>query len=473
MKKIIILQKKMNIFLIALLLLTLSGIPLIFFFSSPKLELQGPEEIVIDYQENYEDPGVVATYYGQDISPDVKVEGQVDNTNPGTYKIKYSVKKGLHTKEKERTIIVKDTRPKDVTAPVITLTGSENVKICPNKTYKEEGYKAIDDTDGDISNQVKVTTTKDKITYTVKDSHGNESTLTRTITYQDTTKPKITLKGSSSSKIILNSKYTDPGYTVTDNCDSNLASKVKVTNNVNPKQTGNYEITYEVTDSNGNKTKVVRKVKVYTPPQGGVIYLTFDDGPNAGTTNVILDILKEEGVKATFFVTNRGPDSLIKREYDEGHTIALHTASHSYSKVYASVDAYFNDLQIVHDRVQRITGVDSKIIRFPGGSSNTVSRNYSKGIMTTLTKEVTNRGYRYFDWNVSCEDAGGAKTKTAVYNNVVKSLTSSKVNMVLMHDIKPQTRDALRDIIHYAKENKFTFATIDENTPSVHHRVNN
>src|SRR5699024_8931981 len=128
------------------------------------------------------------------------------------------------------------------------------------------------------------------------------------------------------------------------------------------------------------------------------IYLTFDDGPRDGTTDVILDILKEKGVKATFFVTMNGNDSLIKRIVDEGHSIGIHTASHKYDIIYASRDNYFNDLEQVHKRIYDITGVDSKLIRFPGGSSNTISKKYSEGIMSTLTKEVLNKGYQYYDW---------------------------------------------------------------------------
>ena len=227
-------------------------------------------------------------------------------------------------------------------------------------------------------------------------------------------------------------------------------------------------------DDAGNEASVSRKVFIKKRDAVGTIYLTFDDGPKEGTTNVILDILKEEGVEATFFVTNGGPDELIKREYDEGHTVALHTASHDYATVYASVDAYFNDLNIVSTRVKNITGEESKIIRFPGGSSNTVSRHYCVGIMSTLTQLVLERGYRYYDWNVSSGDAaGGTVTKEMVYSNVVNSLSRDRINVVLMHDIKPYTRDALRDIIRYGKENGYTFERITPATQMVTQRVNN
>ena len=206
----------------------------------------------------------------------------------------------------------------------------------------------------------------------------------------------------------------------------------------------------------------------------GVIYLTFDDGPSAATTGDILDILKAEGVQATFFVTCSGPDSLIKREYDEGHAIGLHTASHNYALVYSSVTNYFNDLNRVSARVKSITGFDSKIIRFPGGSSNTISRHYSSGIMSTLTKEVVNRGYRYFDWNVSSGDAEAANPPVArIISNTEAGLSHNRFNMVLMHDIKGHTRDALKTIIEWAKSNGYTFSKITDTTPMITQHVNN
>ena len=153
--------------------------------------------------------------------------------------------------------------------------------------------------------------------------------------------------------------------------------------------------------------------------------------------------------------------------------MALHTASHNYAQIYSSVDAYFQDLYSVQDRVKRITGEESKIIRFPGGSSNTVSRKYSAGIMSTLTQEVLNRGFKYYDWNLSSGDAGETTDPNGVYSNVVNNLSRDRVNMVLMHDIKTYTRDALRNIIRYGKENGYTFEKITMDTEMIRQRVNN
>lgn len=205
----------------------------------------------------------------------------------------------------------------------------------------------------------------------------------------------------------------------------------------------------------------------------GTIYLTFDDGPHQGVTNVILDILKEENVTATFFVTNKGPDDLIIREHNEGHTVALHTSSHDYAYLYSSVDNYFIDLYNIQNRVYRLIGIKPTIIRFPGGSSNTISRKYSDKIMTYLTQEVLNRGFKYYDWNISSGDAGEVSTSEGVYNMVTKSLSKERVNMVLMHDIKHYTKDALRNIIRYAKENGYTFDVIDDKTEMIRQKVNN
>src|SRR5699024_5238173 len=101
------------------------------------------------------------------------------------------------------------------------------------------------------------------------------------------------------------------------------------------------------------------------------VYLTFDDGPSENTGR-ILDILKQYNIKATFFVTgnNQEHDDMIKRAFDEGHSIGLHTYTHDYASVYASEEAYFDDLKKISDLVESIIGQKSYLIRFPGGSSN-------------------------------------------------------------------------------------------------------
>ncbi len=206
------------------------------------------------------------------------------------------------------------------------------------------------------------------------------------------------------------------------------------------------------------------------------IYLTFDDGPSY-LTEGILDILKEENVPATFFVTTRQIDkysNLIIRMREENHTIGLHTSSHVYSYVYSSLENYFNDLNIVRTKVFDITGIKSRIIRLPGGSSNTVSKKYSPGIVTQITNKLTENDFYYYDWNIDSQDASGTLSKESIYQNVVNKIHSG-TNIVLMHDSssKATTAEALRDIIKYAKANGYTFAKITKSTPAIHHHINN
>lgn len=205
----------------------------------------------------------------------------------------------------------------------------------------------------------------------------------------------------------------------------------------------------------------------------GTIYLTFDDGPGE-YTDKLLDILKKRNIKVTFFVTGYGDDALIKREYDEGHTVALHTFTHKYNIVYSSVENYFNDLSQVAERVKRITGEDSKIIRFPGGSSNTVSAKYDGPIriMSVLTQEVLNRGYVYFDWNVDSNDAGNIDSADTVYQNVVSHLKEG-TNVVLQHDVKDFSVDAVERIIEYGLSSGYDFKALEMDSPAIRHGVNN
>jgi peptidoglycan/xylan/chitin deacetylase (PgdA/CDA1 family) len=284
---------------------------------------------------------------------------------------------------------------------------------------------------------------------------------------QDTTKPVITLKGNASMSIQLGNKFTDPGYTASDDVDGNLTSKVTVSGTVNTGKAGTYTITYTVKDAAGNKTVVSRKVQVKDPsavPDKKVIYLTFDDGPNQNTAK-LLPILKKYNVKATFFVSAQFPGylHLLDDIVNDGHQIALHTKTHSYKQIYKSTDAFLEDLEAIQKIVFDRTGVKSMLMRFPGGSNNTVS----KVSMGTLTKLVTKKGFTYFDWNVDSNDAGGARTAAKVYSNVINGCKNKKNSIVLMHDIHSHTVNAVEDILKWGIANGYTFATLDENSPNV------
>ena len=467
-------NKNAKVSLIVILLIYV--ISVFFILLMPNISLKGKNHITIKLEEKYKEPGYQATFLLQDKKNQVKVESNLNNKKVGTYKITYTLKNGKLKTKATRTIDVVDQEK-----PVITLSG--NSYACPSKDYIEEGYQAIDNYDGDITSNVTITKQKDSILYSVKDSSGNSQKVTRKIIKGDIEAPKLVLNGEESIVLNMGDAYNELGVTVTDNCDQDIQNKVAIESNVNTNVAGQYTVSYTATDNSENKTTITRTVTVVNPYNspnlngvGKVIYLTFDDGPSSTITPSLLQILKEENVKATFFVINHSDslNYLIKQEYDEGHTVALHSDTHVYSYVYSSVDNYFNDLTSIQNKVSGIIGIKPNIIRFPGGSSNTVSRKYSPGIMSILSKEVLNRGFIYFDWNVSSEDAGGARTASQVYNNVVNNLVY-KNNVVLLHDFESNYKilNAIRDIIQYGKSHGYIFKAITQDTYPTRHHVNN
>lgn len=215
--------------------------------------------------------------------------------------------------------------------------------------------------------------------------------------------------------------------------------------------------------------------KTWAPTQTKTVYLTFDDGPSTNTDK-ILDILDEKGVKATFFVVASGYYSPLKRAYENGHAIGLHSYSHDYSVVYASEEAYFNDLKKIDDLVYSQIGVRSKIIRFPGGASNGVSKKYSVGIMQKLTRSVLREGYVFFDWNCANNDATGQPIDKAGMLAAVKETAKNKNCVcVLMHDTKAKTTtvQALPDIIDYFIEEGYEFGVLTDKMPYLCQPLNN
>ena len=438
-----------------------------FFFLVPKVKLNDPIDKVININSVYSNEGVtIEDIFGNKMI--FKAISNIDTSKNSINKLDYIYKDNFFSFRIKQNVIVKD-----IESPKIILNGNEEEYYCPNSKYEEQGYKAYDNVDKDITKLVKVKKYANKIIYSVTDSSGNKKEVTRFIKKGDKEKPTITLNGDKDIFITIGEQYKDEGVVAIDNCDQDITSKVKVTNNIDNTKVGDYKIKYQVKDNSNNKSTITRNIKVREPLEPNTIYLTFDDGPRDGTTDKILDILKEKDVKATFFVTNNGSDDLIRRAFSEGHSLGIHTASHRYDLIYASVDNYFNDLNIVENRIFNITGKKTNIIRFPGGSSNTISKKYSLGIMSTLTKDVISKNYQYFDWNIDSGDSIYNNSKNDIYNNVINNISKDKYNVILMHDTKNKTVEVLPMIIDYAKSNGYNFKTLTSNTIPIRQKVNN
>ncbi|MBQ8611752.1 MAG: polysaccharide deacetylase [Oscillospiraceae bacterium] len=199
------------------------------------------------------------------------------------------------------------------------------------------------------------------------------------------------------------------------------------------------------------------------------VYLTFDDGPSQNTAS-ILDTLKEAGVPATFFVVSAENNEeflpLLERTLAEGHCIGLHSCTHDYRKIYANTDAFWADIDALREKLQPYCGDASyPVLRFPGGSSNTVSHKYGgSGLMEELIRQAREQGYAVVDWNVTAEDSvGGNPSAATIASRVIRGCKEQNTAIVLMHDSSTNqaTAEALPTIIRWLQENSYRFDTVD------------
>lgn len=201
------------------------------------------------------------------------------------------------------------------------------------------------------------------------------------------------------------------------------------------------------------------------------IYLTFDDGPSIYTDR-ILDILAEYDVKATFFVVGMEDDASkesLKRIVEEGHTLGMHSYTHKYTQVYKSIDSFKGDLKQLQEYLYLTTGVWSRFYRFPGGSSNTVS----KVPMDTFINYLNAQGIVYYDWNIASGDAiKGSLSADTIAWNCLRSLDKYDECVILLHDSasRKTTVEALPTIIEQIKaRGDCVFLPITDDTTPVQH----
>ena len=467
------LKKNVKIGLIGILGLLIVFVAYII-LNSPKITFNHSVE-EIEINQEFDAASYIKKVSGNDIK-DVKIDASQVNTHQlGDYIIKYT----LGDDEYDLKVKVVDTQAPELSVKSLDVELDTEVDVnqfvnqikdsTKTKVYYKEDY-SFDKEE------------KKKITIVAEDEAGNKTEKEIEVNVKkDTEKPTLsgladfTVKKGAKIDYLKNVKAKD-------NLDQNPTVTVD-DSQVNLSKVGTYTITYTVKDKVGNENKYQKKVYVVDnkslitvkPSENKIVYLTFDDGPSENTKK-ILDILDKYDAKATFFVTGNGKkyNQYIKLALEKGHTIGLHTYSHNYKKVYSSVDNYFNDLNKLGEMVKKEIGFVPKYIRFPGGSSNTISRKYCKGIMTNLTTIVQQKGYQYYDWNVSSGDASG---NNVAVNKIIKESTSSKANniMLLAHDTraKSTTVKALPKIIEHYQALGYTFKGIDDTTYTPHHHVNN
>ncbi len=430
-------KRELAVVILFALILTAGGAFACFSYDDPYIEFgqAAYDDLVVEYGEKIPYHSISAAYkslvfHRVGIPLAVEADSLAEPVRPGEYTIRYAAAYRDLTAEGSYRIRVVDTVPPEITVD--------------EKTYT---FSCSDNVDGDITDAVVVEDQGAQVTLRAADSSGNTA---EAIFVRDVIAPVITLGDG-----LLD-------YTCFDETDGDITDRVQY-----------YEsdgvMYYTAADSRGNTAEASKRIT------GGnrVVYLTFDDGPGP-CTEQLLDILKKYDVKATFFVVGSSDYiDLLPRIAAEGHSIGAHAFRHNYKRVYSSDEAYFEDLALVQQAISDRIGAQTSLIRFPGGSSNTVSRSYSQGIMTRLTREVTERGYAYFDWNVSSGDAGATTSTQTVIANVENGILRQNVAVVLQHDVKDFSVAGVEEIIRWGKSNGFVFLPLTGQSTAPHHGVSN
>ncbi len=435
------------------------------------ITLTGDKEVISEFGEPYVDQGakvrktaVLCPLFGSDY--EYETVDNVDVNNIGKYEYRYQADYNGQHYEAVRSVEIKDTA-----GPVITLTADPDGYTLPGHEYEEEGFIAIDKHDGDVTDKVIRTDNGDNITYQVTDSFGNSTEVVRTIVFDDRKGPEISF--DDYEYVQLGSSFTNK-FRAVDDLDGDITDKVETKGTVDTSTAGEYLLKYSVSDAHGNKTEKERVIRVFECNPDKIIYMTFDDGPGPYTDR-LLEILAKYDIKVTFFVTHVYSDYeyCIKKEAEAGHVVGVHSYTHKYSSIYQSTDAYWNDFNKMNDVIEKQTGHRATLFRFPGGSSNTVSRHYCKGIMTTLVQQSRNKGLTYFDWNVESGDAGRTRDPAVVVQNLKDGVSRRSVSVALSHDSLGYTVEGIEEFFRWALENGYTFKTLDGNSPTAHHGINN
>lgn len=195
-----------------------------------------------------------------------------------------------------------------------------------------------------------------------------------------------------------------------------------------------------------------------------IIYLTFDDGPSNKVTNKILDTLKENNVNGTFFLIGnqiKGKEEIVKRIYNEGNSIGIHSYTHNYKKIYSNEELFIKEMFDCRNEVKRVVGISPNIIRFPGGSSKRLSKSF--------LNKLHEKNLKVYDWNL--DNCDGLKPKTSPEELYDRAIEGKKKKIILLlhcGDVHENTYKALNKIIRYYKSKGYEFRTITEETAELY-----
>ena len=292
-------------------------------------------------------------------------------------------------------------------------------------------------------------------------------------------------KSKPSPENQLNNEQSEEKYDEVDEKESNQKSNNELSENSNgnkeeksliESEEKNSEVSNEKASNKANEesdkkdvhksNEIVEEEKAVAINNKKIIYLTFDDGPSSKVTNNVLDILKENKVKATFFLIGnqiKGREAVVKRIYNEGNSIGLHSYTHNYDKIYNDEDDFIEEMIDCRNEINKVVGIKPNIIRFPGGSHKRLSNSF--------LKKLHNRNFKVYDWNL--ENSDGLKPKTSpceLYEKAINGSEKKDKIILLLHctDNHQNTCKALPKIIEYYKSKEYEFRVVTEETKELY-----
>lgn len=454
-------------------ILTLAG--LFYISQQPRIHFIH-DEIHLSLYEEVKPYDYIEEVSHMDIE-ELEIQNHVNNEKLGEYKIEYIYRNRTFTLK----IFIDDKM-----APQFETINTKilrNEKVNPEslvRNIQDDSKTIVYFKEDYIFNEIKTY----RVIVVVEDEYENKTEKNAYVLVEEKDSEAPTIQGIEKMTILIGDQVDlKKSVTVKDDHDKNPKLTID-DSKLNIRKIGEYEVYYHVEDDTGNKETYTRIVEVLSQydnreaKQDGekVCYLTFDDGPS-NNTGEILKILDEYHIKATFFVTGTSPKDFhyIKEAHQKGHTIGLHTYSHDYELIYSSLKNYINDLNKIKEVVYTQTGIESKFMRFPGGSSNLVSKKYNVGIMKRLTKKVIDLGYQYYDWTSINGDGEGIKTVNGLKKKAMEEIGDQEDIMFLMHDSSGQsnTVKALPAILDQLIKKGYQFEAIHQYSPTFHHTVQN
>jgi len=407
----------------------------------------------------------------------LKIVNHVNNQKLGEYNIEYI----YENKHFDLKIFIDDKIPPEFETENINILKNETIDAKDLvKNIKDDSETIIYFKEDYIFNEVKTY----RVTLVVEDAYENKTEKYAYVLVEEKDIQSPIVTGLSPLTYLVGDEIDlKEGVKVQDDHDKKPHLTID-DSQLKRNQVGDYEVYYEVSDKSGNKAKYTREVHIlsaYDNREAKIdgkktCYLTFDDGPSYNTPKV-LDILDEYQIKATFFVTATSLKDAhyIKEAHEKGHAIGLHSYSHEYDEIYSSLANYLKDLQKIQDHVYKQTGEKVKIMRFPGGSSNMISKEYNVGIMKRLTKRVIDMGYQYYDWTSINGDGEGNKSVSELKKKAMDTIKDQEDIMFLMHDSvsSDNTVKALPYILDELIKQGYQFEIVNEKSPTFHHTVHN